>query len=75
MQLKIIDAGYLGDGLKRSDAAVYEMNIEEKKREQGGVGRFVFKVGGEIRIYLAILTKLSKLQRFDSINYLPLVRE
>ena len=29
----------------------------------------------EIRIYLAILAKLLKLQRFDSINYLPSVRE
>ena len=28
-----------------------------------------------IRIYLAILAKLLKLQRFDSINYLPSVRE
>ena len=29
----------------------------------------------KIRIYLAILAKLLKLQRFDSINYLPSVRE
>ena len=29
----------------------------------------------QIRIYVAILAKLLKLQRFDSINYLPSVRE
>ena len=29
----------------------------------------------DTRIYLAILAKLLKLQRFDSINYLPSVRE
>ena len=29
----------------------------------------------EIRIYLAIMAKLLKLQRFDSINYLPSVGE
>ena len=29
----------------------------------------------EIRIYFAILAKLLKRQRFDSINYLPSVRE
>ena len=35
----------------------------------------MFELAICIRIYLAILAKLLKLLRFDSINYLPSVRE